>query len=111
LIDIADDPTTYIQTLGELMITVLSMHMTPDALSRAADGARRLADQQEAREASGVTIHPANFSHNPRSARMVAAFYDHARAAGLERLERLGASPPRPGHQHGHADGVATPAG
>jgi len=102
-----EDPILLLRALSELMVQVLAMHMTPEALEKAAWTGRQVADQQDQLEATGVAIHSANRSHDPALARMVADLYDHARVQALEKL--TGVTPPKPGHGHAYKDGSATP--
>ena len=102
-----DDPVLLVRAMGELLVSVLAMHMTPLALKQAAWAARAVADDQERLEAAGVAIHGANREHDPDLARAVADFYDLAQMQAMERL--TGEPGPVPSHPHPTAAGVRGP--
>ena len=102
-----DDPVLMIRAMGELLTTVLSMHMSPEKLMSTAAGLRAIADGQEQAEAAGVAIHPSNRAHDPALARAIADFYDLAHRNSVARF--TGVTQPNPGHRHAYKDGSATP--
>jgi len=104
--DAASDPFAYIRALEQILVELLAMHMTPAACAKASAIVRALADHQDRLAASGVAVHPSNRAHDPTVLRLLSVLYEEARLTGLEKLNALGV---KPGHEHDHHDGAATP--
>jgi hypothetical protein len=99
-----DDPILVIRAMGEMVISLFAMHMSPEACAGAAAHLRELAATQDTHKALGVAQHPANGHADTAMLRMLADFYEAART---ERLAKLaGQTLPAPGHFHTVRDGV-----
>ena len=84
-----NDVAVMLQAMGELMVTLVAMHMSGEKLKQTANEARAFADYTEGTQRTGVQAYSDAEPSDPAVLRAVADLYDQARDHQAGKLEQF----------------------